>query len=147
MAHWRADDRPDTTMSSEQDSQEAQFDSANLYREDSFTDLRTGSIRRLTPVTADGEPDDSRPVIYQGQAAMMTPAGQLPLNFEIEADSLAAAADAFADQVQEEARRVIEELRDLQRKQELSSPILQPGDPRMGGMGGGGMGGGGKIQL
>ena len=68
MAHWRADDRPDTTMSSEQDSQEAQFDSANLYREDSFTDLRTGSIRRLTPVTADGEPDDSRPVIYQGQA-------------------------------------------------------------------------------
>ena len=97
--------------------------------------------------TAKEEPDDSRPVIYQGQAAMMTPAGQLPLNFEIEADSLAAAADAFADQVQEEARRVIEELRDLQRKQELSSPILQPGDPRMGGMGGGGMGGGGKIQL
>ncbi len=115
-----------------------EFDSANLYREETYTDLRMGSIRRLVPVTVDGEADSSRATRFQGQAAMMTPAGQLPLNFEIEAEDLAAAIAAFPDAVNEEAGRVMEELRDLQRKQELASPILQPGGPG---------GPGGKIQL
>lgn len=115
-----------------------EFDSANLYREETYTDLRMGSIRRLVPVTVNGEDDSSRPLRFQGQAAMMTPAGQLPLNFEIEAEDLAAAIAAFPDAVNEEAGRVMEELRDLQRKQELASPILQPGGPG---------GPGGKIQL
>lgn len=127
------------------ESAESGFDRDNLYLEETFTDLRMGSIRRLTPVTANGELDSDREVIYQGQAAIMTPAGQLPLNFDIAADSLSAAADGFAGAVQEEARRVMDELRDMQRKQELASPILQPGAGGMGGMGG--MGGGGKIQL
>ncbi len=110
--------------------EQTEFDADNLYREETFTDLRMGSIRRLTPVTAAGEDDPSREVIFQGQAAMMTPAGQLPLNFEIEAGTIADAAAAFGQQVQAEAQRVMEELRDLQRKQELASPIIQtPGGP------------------
>ncbi len=112
-----------------------EFDSANLYREESYTDLRMGSIRRLVPVSVDGEADPSRATRFQGQAAMMTPAGQLPLNFEIEAEDLAGAIAAFPEAVNAEASRVLEELRDLQRKQELASPIIQPGGP------------GGKIQL
>ena len=109
------------------DEQKPEFDGANLYREETYTDLSMGSIRRLVPVTVDGEADSSRPTRFQGQAAMMTPAGQLPLNFEIEADDLAGAVAAFSDAVNAEASRVMEELRDLQRKQELASPIIQPG--------------------
>ena len=32
------------------------IDLANLYREESFTDLGAAAVRRLTPVTADGSP-------------------------------------------------------------------------------------------
>jgi hypothetical protein len=57
------------------------MDSKQLYREDIFTDQKVGTIRRMTPVDGDGNPDSDRPVIYSGQAQMMTPAGALPLKF------------------------------------------------------------------
>lgn len=111
---------------SEQSGGEMQFDLANAYREENYTDLKTGTVRRLVPVTADGSDDPGRPVIYQGQAAMMSPAGQIPLHFELPVDSLSAAMAGFGPGAQAEAQRVMEELRDLQRKQELASPIIQP---------------------
>jgi hypothetical protein len=60
-----------------------------------FTDRRVGTIQRLAPVTPDGQPDPSRPVLYVGQAQVMTPAGALPLSFEIPASSLAEAVDGL----------------------------------------------------
>ncbi|MGD8325214.1 MAG: hypothetical protein PVF50_12685, partial [Gammaproteobacteria bacterium] len=51
------------------------MDANALYREESFTDRRVGSIQRLTPVTADGSDDASRSVIYVGQTQLMTPGG------------------------------------------------------------------------
>ena len=56
-----------------------------LFLEEVFTDRAVGTIRRLSPVTADGAPDKTREVIYAGSAQMMTAAGPLPLNFEIDA--------------------------------------------------------------
>ena len=38
------------------------MDPAALYLEEIFTDRRVGTIRRLTPVNAKGEPDRSQPV-------------------------------------------------------------------------------------
>ncbi len=35
-------------------------DAANLYKEEVFSDLRVATIRRLTPVRADGSTDESR---------------------------------------------------------------------------------------
>ena len=39
------------------------LDGNNLYREESFTDMKTGAVRRLTPVKSDGSEDESRELI------------------------------------------------------------------------------------
>ena len=44
----------------EQDGKEIQMDAANLYREESYTDLKAGSLRKLVPVKADGTDDPAR---------------------------------------------------------------------------------------
>ncbi|HLQ86402.1 MAG TPA: hypothetical protein VK110_09655 [Salinisphaeraceae bacterium] len=125
---------------------EIKLDADNLYREESFTDLKAGSIRRLVPVTADGADDDSRTVRYEGQASLMTPVGSLPLSFELEADNLAAAVAQFPAAVNAAAERTVEELKELQRQQ--SQQIQVPGQGDFSGLAGGGIpGGGGKIQF
>ncbi|UZE96012.1 hypothetical protein [Alkalimarinus alittae] len=122
---------------------EIKLDTENLYREEMFTDHKVGTLRRMTPVTPEGELDTNREVLFVGQAQMMTPAGALPLNFEIEADSLSDALNKFGAEAQACLERTLEELREMQRQQ--ASSIVVPGQG--GGMGGmGGMGGGG-IQL
>jgi len=49
----------------------------------------------LTPVAKDGKPDASRTVLYVGETQIMTPAGSIPIAFEIGADSLGEAAEKF----------------------------------------------------
>ena len=39
---------------------ELSVDANNLYREESYTDLKVASLKRLVPVTVAGEPDPSR---------------------------------------------------------------------------------------
>ena len=41
-------------MSSANEGRQATMDSAQIYREETFTDRKVGTIRRLTPVTAAG---------------------------------------------------------------------------------------------
>ena len=72
-------------MSPEPQIPEIKLNRDNLYREDTFTDRRVGTLRRLTPVDADGNTDNSRPVVFEGHASLMTPGGALPLQFLIEA--------------------------------------------------------------
>lgn len=123
----------------------------DLYREEQFTDRRVGSIQRLTPVKADGSDDASRPVLYIGQASLMTPAGTLPINFEIEAESLGDATAKFGEEAQKAIQDAIRQLQEMRR--EAASGIVVPGQGGGGGGGlGGGMGsgprgGGGGIQL
>lgn len=121
---------------------EIKVDADSMYREESFTDLKVGSIRRLVPVTKDGEDDSSREVRYEGSASLMTPAGSLPLSFELEADTLSGAIDQFPDAVNAAAERAVEELKEMQRQQ--SQKIQVPGQ---GDFGGGQPGGGGRIQF
>ncbi len=118
-----------------------QIDADNLYREESYTDLKVGSIRRLIPVTRDGEDDPAREVRYEGSASLMTPAGNLPLSFDLDATSLSQAIQKYPEAVNAEAERAIEELKQMQREQ--SQKIQVPGQ---GGYGSGGQGGG-QIQL
>ncbi len=122
---------------------EIKIDADSMYREESFSDLKVGSIRRLVPVTANGDDDDSRDVRFEGQASLMTPAGNLPLSFELEADNLAGAIEAFPGAVNGAAERAIEGLREMQRQQ--SQQIEVPGQGGYGGQGGGQ--GGGRIQF
>lgn len=115
---------------------EIKLDSAHLYREETFTDRRAGTLRRLVPVDAQGGDDASRPVIYEGHASLMTPAGALPLQFEIDAKSLDDALKQFPDIARQALEHTLEELRRMQR--ESQSSIVVPGAGAPGPMPGGG---------
>jgi len=118
-------------------STELKLDPDKLYLEEVLTDRRIGTLRRLTPVTRDGTPDATRAVTYVGETQILTPAGSIPIAFEIEAGSLGEAAEKFGDLAKEAIDRTVRELQDLRRQ--ASSSIVVPQGP----LGGGG----GKIQL
>jgi hypothetical protein len=71
---------------------------------------------------------------------MLTPAGALPIAFEIDANSLAQAVDRFAAAAQQAVERTVRELQELRR--EAASSIIVPdrpipgltGPPRGGGL-------------
>ena len=115
-------------------------DSKALYLEEVFTDRRIGTIRRLTPVKGDGERDTARAVLYIGETQVMTPAGALPIGFEIGAGSLEEAADKFGQLAKDAIERTVKELQELRRQAASSIVIPQGGLPPAGG-------GGGKIQM
>jgi len=131
-------------MAAQNDLPEVQLDLKALYREDVFTDRRAGSIRRLTPVTADGSVDPSRPVLFSGQTQLLTPAGVLPLGFEIDAGTLEEALKKFPDGVRVALEQAIDEARELRR--EAASRIVVP-DVGAGVPGAGPASGGGKIKF
>jgi hypothetical protein len=118
-------------------STELKLDPDKLYLEEVLTDRRIGTLRRLTPVTRDGTPDATRAVTYVGETQILTPAGSIPIAFEIEASSLGEAAEKFGDLAKEAIDRTVRELQELRRQ--ASSSIVVPQGP----LGGGG----GKIQL
>lgn len=130
----------------EEGREQLKFDTDNLYRVDLFTDQRSGSIRRMTPVDRDGNPDEDRPVRYIGEASAMTPAGSLPLNFELEGSNLAEAAEGFAEAAEQALAETVEELKRMQREQQGSIMVPGQGGGQGGGAQGGGMPGGG-FQL
>ena len=139
-------------MSIDAESAQLKMDPASLYREDVYTDRRMGTIRVLTPVTRDGAPDPSRPVLYLGEAQLVTSVGALPIAFEIDAKSLGEAAEKFAAAAEVGVERTMRQLQELRREAASSIVIPDRVPPGMGGggLGGGGLGGprgGGKIQL
>ena len=95
-----------------------------LYEEKTFTDLKAGTIRRLTPVNVDGSIDTSRAVRFSGQTQLLTPAGVLPLAFDIEATTLEEALQKFPDGVKAALEQAIEEAREMRR--ESASRIVIP---------------------
>ena len=112
------------------------LDPAHLYREESFTDGRAGMLRKLTPVDTQGRDDTSRPVIYEGHASLMTPGGQLPLQFHIDASTMAEAIEKFPAAARQALEHTLEELQRLQR--ESQSQIVVPGAGGPGPVPGGG---------
>lgn len=133
------------------ESNDMQFQADQLYREEVITDRRVGSIRRLVPIQTDGSDDPARPVLFVGQAQLMTPVGTIPLSFELDAGSLKEAVEKFGDAAQEAVERTARELEEMRR--EAASSIVVPGAggagrmPGGGGLPGGGMPGGGGIQI
>src|SRR5215470_7716731 len=86
------------------------MDSASLYREETFTDRRVGTLQVLTPITKTGAIDTARPVLYVGQTQVLTPAGALPLSFEVPAKSLEDAVTKFGDLAREALARTVRRL-------------------------------------
>jgi len=122
---------------------EAKMDSTSLYREEIVTDRKVGTIRMMTPLKIDGSTDAARPVLYMGEAQIMTGAGPLPITFEIDAKDLGEAVDNFGPAAKEAIERTVRDLQEM-RRQAASSIVVPQGG--MGGLPGVG-GGGGKIQL
>ena len=102
------------------------LDRDNLWTEETFTDLRVGSIRRLNPVKADGSPDPERRPIYIGQTQLMSQMGPVPVQAEIEADTLEQALDGFAAAMNEAVSNLIEEAKELRRRE--ASRIVHPSE-------------------
>jgi hypothetical protein len=111
----------------------------NLYREETYTDLRVATIRRLVPVRRDGSPDPSRPELYSGQTNLMSQAGPLPVECPLEATDINEAIDKFPEAIQAAVERLIEEAKEIRKRE--ASRIVVPGQMP----GGGGLGGGGII--
>ena len=112
-------------MSQMDNSPEISMDASALTREEVFTDSRVGSIRKMTPVTLDGELDSNRKVQFVGSTQIMTPGGALPLSFEIESETLEGAVAGFGDAAKLAVERTMEELKEMQRQQ--ASSIVVPG--------------------
>ena len=127
--------RPDTAT-------ELKVDPNSLYLEEIFTDRRVGTIRRLTPVKKGGDRDSARPVIYQGETQVLTPAGALPIGFDIPAVTLEEAADKFGQLAREAIERTVKELQEMRRQAASQIVVPQGPLPPLGGAGGGG-----KIQM
>ena len=82
-------------------------DRKNLYREESFTDIKVAAIRQLTPVNPALSPDDSRRHLYMGQTQLMTPSGPVMLQSILEATTLDEAIEKFPAAMQKEVDNVM----------------------------------------
>lgn len=107
-----------------------------LYREDIFSDQRVGTIRRMTPVKSDGSDDPARPLVFVGQATVMTPMGSLPLSFELPAQTLTEAVAQFGPAAQQAIEEAARELQELRRQASSSIVIPEAGAASLKGMGG-----------
>ena len=119
--------------------EELVMDPTELFREESITDRKVGTIRVLTPISTDGKQDPNRQTVYTGETQIMTPMGALPIAFQIEADSLATAVERYGDAGKAAVEKAVKELQEMRREQ--ASSIVLPGGAQSG-MSGGGPGGG-----
>ena len=120
---------------------EAEMDVRSLYKEEMFTDRKVGAIRRLTPVTSEGGDDSSRPVLFVGQAEIMTNMGPVPINFE----TLDEAVAGFSAAANTAIERTVQQIQEMRRQAASQLVVPQGGMPNLGGGPPGR--GGGKIQM
>jgi hypothetical protein len=105
---------------------DVKMDMANLYREESYTDLKTGGIRKLVPIKLDGSEDASRDAVFTGHTQLMSPHGPLPLQGAIEAKTLEEAVLKFPQAMEDAMNKMIEEAQQYQREQ--ANKIITPAD-------------------
>ncbi|MGI9336339.1 MAG: hypothetical protein ACR2RL_24580 [Gammaproteobacteria bacterium] len=125
---------------------ELSIDGANLHREETFTDLRAGTIRRLTPVKTDGTPDETRPTNFVGEATLLTRMGPLPVQFPLEAESLSQAVEMFPAEMKKAVEQLNERAKEYAREEASRIVVPTAGAPDLGGMPGA-MPGPGKVIL
>ncbi len=100
-------------------------DRQNLYKEESFTDLKACTIRRLTPIKPNGSVDKTRRTVFVGATHLITPNGSLPIQSIIQARELQQAIKNFPDAMKSAMNRLVEEVE--KRKKEQESRIIVPG--------------------
>ena len=113
-------------------STELKLDRNNLYKEETFTDLKVGMIKRMTPVKSDGAVDKTRKSVFVAHTSLMTPGGPLPLQAVIQAKDLQQAIKKFPDAMKVAMDRLAEEAKKYQEQQgdrieKPDSRIIVPG--------------------
>lgn len=96
---------------------DVKMDTANLYREEAYTDLKTGGIRKLVPIKPDGSEDETRTATFSGHTQVMSPHGPIPIQGAIEATTLEEAVAAFPQAMEDAMNRMVEEAQRMQREQ------------------------------
>ena len=117
-------------MSDEQSLENIQIDGSNLWKEENFTDLQTGSIRKLTPIKIDGSEDEAREASWSATTNIMTPSGALPISGEIDATNLEEAVAKFPEAINLAVKKLQEEM--IRMQQEQANKIITPDDLRGG---------------
>lgn len=106
-------------------------DTNNLYREESITDLKVASVRRLIPVTADGGEDKSRSPVFLGHTQLMSPEGPVPIQAKLAANTLEEGWVEFPKAMQIKLAEIIEQMKKMQQEQQKTaqsdSRIIVPG--------------------
>ena len=111
-------------MDQQPNSPEFTIDRSNLYREESFTDLKTGIVKRLTPVRPDGSQDNTRKTVFVGHASILTPNGSLPIQNIIAAKELQQAIKKFPEAMHAAMNQLMEEVKKYQEQEQ--SQIQKP---------------------
>lgn len=104
-----------------------QMDVGNLYNEEIITDRKVGTIHVLTPITAEGARDTTRPTIFLGETNLMTQMGPLPISFEIPAQNVAEAVAGYGEAAKNGIKETIERIQAMRR--DAASQIVTPGMP------------------
>ena len=104
----------------------------NLYREENIIDLKSASIRCLTPIKPDGTIDKSREKIFVGHTQLMSPQGPVPLHAPVKASTMGEAMENFPEAMQHAMAEMIENVKKMQQEQEKEkqkedSRIIMPG--------------------
>jgi len=119
------------------------IDTDDLYKEESITDRKAASVRRLVPIKKDGSEDAARETIYIGDTTLMTQMGPIPVQFPLEAKSLEDAFDLFPEGLKEAVEKLNDRAKEMAREE--ASRIVVPGQGQAPMSPGGGPGG--KFRL
>jgi hypothetical protein len=120
-------------MAEEQNSPaELKIDRSDLFKEETFTDLKVGMIKQMTPVKSDGSVDKTRKSVFVAQTSLMTPNGPLPLQAVIQAKDLQQAIKKFPEAMKAAMDRLAEEAKKYQQQEQdriekPESRIIMPG--------------------
>lgn len=117
-------------MSDENALENITIDGTNLWKEEAITDLKVGSIRKLTPINIDGTEDETRKPTFSATTNIMTPGGALPISGEINATNLEEAVENFNDAINVAIKKLQEDM--IKMQQEQASKIVTPDDLRGG---------------
>lgn len=117
-------------MAEEQSLENIKIDGSNLWKEENFTDLQTGSIRKLTPIKIDGSEDEGREASWSATTNIMTPGGALPISGDIEASNLEEAVAKFPEAINAAVKKLQEDM--IKMQQEQANKIVTPDELRGG---------------
>jgi hypothetical protein len=117
-------------MAEEQSLENISIDGTNLWKEENFTDLKVGSIRKMTPIKLDGSVDEARQPSWSATTNIMTPSGALPISGDIEATSLEEAVAGFSDAINAAIQKLQEDM--IRMQQEQANKIITPDELRGG---------------